>query len=178
MDEYLVVRGADVRLDEEGNRISPHAALWRLRNWRGDAAAERTLLDVHEALGGMMRWGLSNLERHSFLERAWTEVEEAFQTERLVLLQLPRPVFLLAQPPQIEEEDWEDASEPTSWVGIQLEDETGQPVAGQRVRIKLANGTYRESVSDDKGRLRLEGIPAGQCQLEFVGIDGNDWRAA
>ncbi|MBN1207999.1 MAG: hypothetical protein JXB05_24255 [Myxococcaceae bacterium] len=178
MDEYLIVRGVDVRSNEVGKPLSADSAQWRLRGWRGDSAAERTLVDVHEALGGRMRWGLSSLERRTFLENLWSELEEAFQSGRLVLLQLPRPVFITADPEEAEADDWEDDSEPTSWVGLQLEDEEGEPVTGQRVRIKLANGTYKESVSDDKGRLRLEGIPEGNCQVEFVGIDGGDWRAA
>jgi hypothetical protein len=178
MDEYLVVRAAEVHSGEEKDRIAAEAVLWRLRGWRGDFAAERTLLDVYEALGGRMRPGLSNLERRSFLEQVWTEVEEAFQTGRLALLQLPRPVFIPSERVEIDESDWEDESEPTSWVGLLLEDEGGEPVAGQRVRVKLADGTVRESVSDDKGRIRLDGIPQGNCQVEFVGIDASDWRAA
>jgi hypothetical protein len=178
MDEYLVVRGADVHTSEEKDRIAAESVLWRLRNWQRDFATERTLLDVYEALGGRRRAGLSTLERRSFLEQVWKEVEEAFQTGRLALLRLPRPVFLLPEPEKSDASFWEEKPEPTSWVGLQLEDEEGAPVAGQRVRIKLANGTVREGVSDDKGRIRMDGIPAGNCQVEFVGIDGSDWRAA
>ncbi len=178
MDEYLVVRAAEVHSGEEKSRIAAESVLWRLRGWRGDFSAERTLLDVYEALGGRVRPGLSNLERRAFLEQVWAEVEEAFQMERLALLQLPRPVFIPSERVEIEEKDWEDESEPTSWVGIQLEGEEGEPVAGQRVRVKLANGTVRESVSDDKGRIRLDGIPEGDCQVELVGIDASDWKAA
>lgn len=178
MDEYLVVRAAEVHPGEEENRIAAESVLWRLRGWRGDFAAERTLLDVYEALGGRMRLGLSSLERRSFLEQVWTEVEEAFRTERLALVQLPRPVFIPLDREEVDDSEWEAPSEPTSWVGILLEDEEGEPVPSQRVRIKLADGSMRESVSDDKGRIRLDGIPAGNCQLEFVGIDASDWRAA
>jgi hypothetical protein len=125
-----------------------------------------------------VRAGLSSLERRAFLEQVWTEVEEAFQTERLALVQVPRPVFVPMDAAEAQEDDWEDAPVPTSWVGILLEDEEGEPVAGQRVRIKLADGTVRESVSDEKGRLRLDGIPQGNCQVEFPGVDAGDWRVA
>ncbi len=178
MDEYLVVRGAETHAGEEKDRIAAEAVLWRLQGWRGDFAAEHTLLDVYEALGGRMRAGLSSLERRSFLEQVWTELEEAFQVGRLTLLRLPRPVFIPSEQAEIEEPDWDEESAPTSWVGLQLEDEEGKPVAGQRVRIKLADGAVRESVSDDKGRIRMDGIPEGNCQVELVGIDGSDWQAA
>lgn len=177
MDGYLVVRAADVHPGEEKDRIAAEAVLWRLRGWRGDFAAERTLLDVYEALGGRVRAGLSNLERRSFLEQVWTEVEEAFQVERLALLQLPRPVFIPSEPEEKEEEEWEEEEiVPKSWVGIELKDEDGAPVAGQRVRIKLPDGSAREAVTDSKGRVRLDGVEAGKCQVELLGIDGADWR--
>ncbi|MFL5348276.1 MAG: carboxypeptidase-like regulatory domain-containing protein [Hyalangium sp.] len=178
MDEYLVVRGLEVHSEEEEHRIPADAVLWRLQGWRGDLSAERTLLDVYEALGGRMRSGLSSLERRSFLEHVWTELEAAFESDRLALLKVSRPVFIPAEREEAEDSDWEDESEPTSWVGIVLEDEDGEPVAGRRVRIKLADGTVKESVSDDKGRIRLDGIPQGNCQVEFPGMDASDWRAA
>ena len=178
MDEYLVVRGADVHTGEEKDRIAAEPVHWRFRSSRDGSATERTLLEVYESLGGRMRTGLSIMERRSFLERVWEEVEEAFQTGRLALLQLPRPVFIHSDRVEAEETPWKDESEPTSWVGLLLEDEEGEPVPSQRVRIKLANGTVRESVSDDKGRIRLDGIPLGNCQVEFVGLDAGDWRAA
>jgi hypothetical protein len=178
MDEYLVVRGTELHTGEEQDRIPVEAVPWRLRGWRGDGSAERTLLEVYEALGGRVHSGLSSLERGAFLEQVWTEVEAAFESDRLALLRLPQPVFIPSEWEKAEEEDWEDRSEPTSWVGLVLEDEEGEPVAGQRVRIKLADGTVRESVSDDKGRIRLDGIPQGNCQVEFLGMDAGDWRAA
>jgi hypothetical protein len=178
MDEYLVVRGADLRSGEDKHRISADVIPLRLRGWRGDFAAERTLLSLYETLGGRVRSGLSSLEWGSFLGQVWSEVIEAFQTERLALLKAPRPVFILPQKAESKADDWKDESEPTTWVGLQLEDEEGEPVAGQRVRIKLSDGTVRESLSDDKGRIRLDGIPLGNCQVEFVGVDASDWRAA
>jgi hypothetical protein len=178
MDEYLVVRGAEVRAAEAQGVVPADSVLWRLRGWRGDAAAERALLEAYEALGGRPRWGQSVLDRRAFQERAWAELEEAFETGRLALLTVPRPVYIPGAAQEAEEDDWEDESEPTSWVGLLLEDEQGEPVAGQRVRLKLADGTTREGVSDDKGRLRLDGIPQGNCEVEFPGMDAGDWRVA
>ena len=105
-------------------------------------------------------------------------MEAAFESERLALLQAPRPVFIPSEREEAKEEDWDDPSEPTSWVGIAARGRGRRAGAGQRVRLKLADGSVRESVSDDKGRVRLDGIPQGNCQVEFVGIDGSDWRAA
>jgi hypothetical protein len=178
MDEYLVVRGVEVQSAEAHSRVPGSAAMLHLRRWRGDSQAERTLLELHEALGGVARSGVSGHERRSYLERLWEDLESAFESGRLALLKVPRPVFISTLPEKAKEEDWKNESEPTSWVGLQLEDEEGNPVAGQRVRIKLPDGTARERVSDEKGRIRLDGIPVGNCQVEFPGVDGNEWRAA
>jgi hypothetical protein len=177
MEEYLVVRAAEVYVHEAQDRLSGEAASWRLRDWRGDPSAERMLVELHEALGRGMRPGLSSLERRSYLEHVWVEVEGAFRSGRLALLKMPRPVFVPSREDEAEE-GGEDESEPTGWVGLVIEDEEGEPVSGQRVRIKLADGTVKESVSDHKGRIRLEGIALGTCQVEFPGIDAADWRQA
>ncbi|WP_224363333.1 carboxypeptidase-like regulatory domain-containing protein [Hyalangium versicolor] len=178
MDEYLVVRSLELHSSEDGQRIPANTVSWRLRGLRGDSAAERTLLEVYGALGGQQRSGPSMFERRQFLEQMWLELEGAFESGRLALLRVPRPVFILPEREKAEEDDWKNDSEPTSWVGIQLEDEEGEPVAGQRVRLKLPDGSVRERVSDDRGRIRVDGVPPGNCQVEFVGIDGSDWRAA
>ena len=178
MDEYLVVRGGEVRPEEAGHRISGNAAMLHLGGLRRDSSAERTLVDLYELLGGVVRSGLSGYERRAFIERAWADVEAAFETGRLALLRLPRPVFVPNEAEEAEQDAWEDEAEPTSWVGLQLEDEAGEPVVGQRVRIKLPDGTMSERVSDDRGRIRMDGIAAGNCQVEFPGIDGADWKAA
>jgi hypothetical protein len=178
MDEFLVVRGIEVHSEEEKHRLPADAVLWRLRGWKGDFSAERTLLELYEALGGRMRSGLSSLERRSFLEHVWTEVESAFESNRLALLKVSRPMFIPTEQEEKEDEKWdEEEITPKSWVGILLQDEDGEPVAGQRVRIKLPDGSSREAVTDDKGRIRLDGIDAGQCHVELVGVHEADWRA-
>jgi hypothetical protein len=178
MDEYLVVRGAEVSSGDAQRQLLGSAAMVQLGGWRGDSTAERTLVELYEVLRGPVRSGLSSYERRAFMEQIWMEVEAAFETGRLALLREPRSVFIPSEPVPADEADWKDESEPTSWVGFQLEDEEGEPVSGQRVRIKLPDGTFRERVSDDKGRIRLDGIPLGNCQVEFPGVDGNEWRVA
>lgn len=182
MDEYLVVRRAEVHSNEELRQIPANDVRLHLRGWRGNSMAERTLLDIYEALGGQVRPGMFAYERLFFMKQLWAELEEAFETGRLALLRVPRPVLISIQPEKSKEKnwkekDWEDESEPMSWVGLQLEDEEGEPVAGQRVRIKLPDGVVRERVSDDKGRIRMDSIPVGTCQVEFPGLDAADWKA-
>lgn len=178
VDEYLVVRGAELSQEERKRKVAAAPVLWRMRGQLSDLSIEQTLVEIHESLGRQPVSLLSVFDRTSWMEHVWTDLEEAFRSERLVLLRSPPPAYQVAMIVPKEEEPWEDESEPTTWVGLELKDEEGNPVSGQRVRILLPNGSSRESVSDDRGKIRMEGIPPGNCKVEFIGIDAADWRAA
>jgi hypothetical protein len=55
--------------------------------------------------------------------------------------------------------------------------ETGDPIPNERYRVKLPDGTTREGSTDANGRVRVDGIPAGQCQISYPDIDAASWDA-
>lgn len=57
------------------------------------------------------------------------------------------------------------------WVEVQLCDEAGDPVAGERWQILCADGELREGVTDAHGLLRLDGIAPGICRLSWPDRD-------
>lgn len=63
-----------------------------------------------------------------------------------------------------------------TWIEIVLVDATGAPIAGERCRVRLPDGTTREARLDAGGRLMLDGIVAGSCEVTFPDRDGGDWR--
>ena len=65
-----------------------------------------------------------------------------------------------------------------SFIEIALVDEDGEPVAGQSYELVLANGEVRRGSLDDQGAARIEGIPAGNCQVKFPDVDGREWQHA
>lgn len=74
--------------------------------------------------------------------------------------------------------DTQSSTEPTSWIELQLEDELGNPIGGERYEIKLADGsTARGSLGSD-GRARVSGIPPGNCEVCFPQLDGTAWEGA
>ncbi len=66
-------------------------------------------------------------------------------------------------------------SESRTWISIELRDDDDQPVAGARYRLRLPDFTETESVLDDAGRARVDGIMAGTCQVSFPDIDAREW---
>lgn len=63
------------------------------------------------------------------------------------------------------------------WVEFELVDLEGEPVAGQRYRVTLPDGTVREGFFGRDGRLRYEGIPEGPCTIELPDLDAEAWEA-
>lgn len=64
----------------------------------------------------------------------------------------------------------------TTWIEVQLVDSDSQPVPGQSYRIQLPDQSVREGVLDDKGKVRIDGITPGQCQVSFPDIDAGEWK--
>jgi type VI secretion system secreted protein VgrG len=65
------------------------------------------------------------------------------------------------------------------WIEIELVDEDGQPVPGERYRITLPDGTtLAEGTLDGKGFARVHGIDPGTCKVTFPNLDGAAWRPA
>lgn len=72
----------------------------------------------------------------------------------------------------------EDQEALTSWIEIQLVDEAGEPVSGERCRVKLANGRTVRSVTNAEGMIRLESIAEGICEVTFERLDAEAWQPA
>lgn len=64
---------------------------------------------------------------------------------------------------------------PTTWIEIRLTDEAGSPVAGEPYAVTLADGTVASGTLDEDGLARVDGIPAGTCQVTFPDLDQDAW---
>ena len=62
-----------------------------------------------------------------------------------------------------------------SFVEIVLQDENGNPVAGESYELKLPDGRVRTGKLDGKGVVRVEGIPMGECTIKFPERDRRDF---
>ncbi len=63
-----------------------------------------------------------------------------------------------------------------TWIGIQLVDKDGKPVAGEKYRVVLPDSSVMEGATDKDGKASFQNIIAGQAKVSFPGIDGGEWK--
>jgi hypothetical protein len=66
----------------------------------------------------------------------------------------------------------------TAWLELELVDDAGQPMAGQRYLVVTNDGEEIEGVLDSKGRAHLHGIKPGNCSVSYPGLEPDSWRKA
>jgi hypothetical protein len=62
-----------------------------------------------------------------------------------------------------------------SWIEIQLVGEDDSPVPDVRYALRLPGGKVVEGTLDANGSARVEGIPAGSCEVSFPDLDQDAW---
>jgi hypothetical protein len=65
-----------------------------------------------------------------------------------------------------------------AWIEIELVDQDGLPVANERYRIGLPDGTSIEGHLNELGFAQIAGIEPGNCEITFPDVDGREWAAA
>jgi hypothetical protein len=175
----LVPRLGTATAPAKAKPIEPSAAFHCVDHWFPDDLTSQ----------GVLSQIVLSLEPHLTLRGAgsisWlrARVADALRSGRLVAYAVDRPLALSgggaapvapekpADKPPPKEED-------TTWIGIQLSDDSGAPVAFKRYRIELPDGSKREGMLDEKGMARFDGIDPGNCEVTFPDFDASDWKAA
>jgi hypothetical protein len=116
---------------------------------------------------------LSNRNDHRLLELVAWELE----TGRLRVAGVFRPLTIggKAHAPA-EGEAEEPAPEPAApatgektWIKFEiLDDETGQPIQGVTLAVKLPDGTIKNSKTDGSGMIEIRDIDPGSCSIESM----------
>ncbi len=57
-------------------------------------------------------------------------------------------------------------------------DEDGNPVPNEKYKIVLPDGSIQEGSLNGEGKVRFDSIVAGNAQVSFPDIDGNEWKPA
>lgn len=74
--------------------------------------------------------------------------------------------------------DSEEEKKKTSWIEIEMVGEDKKPIAGERYRITLPDGSVAEGTLDEKGLARVEGFEPGSCKVTFPDLDQDAWEDA
>jgi uncharacterized Zn-binding protein involved in type VI secretion len=54
-----------------------------------------------------------------------------------------------------------------AWIEIEMVDDDGNPLSGERYIIELPDGSKKSGMLDMDGRLKLKDIVAGKCKIDF-----------
>lgn len=68
------------------------------------------------------------------------------------------------------------ADDTTHWIEVVLLDERGKPVPNRACEIITPDKARHTGTTDKKGRVRLDGIPPGPCQVSFPELDDDEWK--
>jgi type VI secretion system secreted protein VgrG len=82
-----------------------------------------------------------------------------------------------ALPPFTPEDSAEEGE--THWIEIELVDEAGNPVPGERYEVKLPDGRVAKGTLNAEGFARVAGFDqAGNCEITFPDLDKDAWEKA
>jgi len=147
-----------------------------IRAGRGDASVLARLRD----LAG--RYGLMGDVHRATDAKVLEHVAWLLDTRRLLAIEC---VLLRPDTPLVEARATSDAptpprqkdiEDPKTWVGIELVDDVGRSVAGQRYSVKVPEGVVYEGRLDAQGRARITGIDPGVCDISFPDIDAREYK--
>ena len=88
---------------------------------------------------------------------------------------IPSVVIHAADDAVNDDNDEDNSEEPVS-VELELVDEMGQPIAGEKYEIKLPDGSVASGTTDAAGKAKVEGIDPGDCEITFPELDTEAWE--
>lgn len=68
-----------------------------------------------------------------------------------------------------------DDEDKKGWIEVELVDNDGEPVAGEKYEVTLPDGSVSKGALDGSGKTRIEGFEPGQCKVSFPEIDKDAW---
>ena len=166
---YVLVRRrtrADFEADEVVDRTTTHHLLSSALR-RGDSGLARSLAALLH---------LRSDDHELIVQRSLAAINTL--TGELVLLRVRHVahIGLGRNKPVLDEYVPVDNEIETHWIEVELlaDDEAKTPIARARYEITLPNGQVVTGNLDDAGRVRLDDIPPGECQVRFPDYDDPD----
>jgi type VI secretion system secreted protein VgrG len=69
------------------------------------------------------------------------------------------------------DENAEENKDKTHWIEVELKDESGAPVVGERCEITLPNGKKTTRSTNKQGLIRVEKLDPGNCKVRWINLD-------
>lgn len=166
---------------------------WRLRLSTASFAnpvTRRELLSLYQTLGGSLG-STPDLSRPAVQNQVVNKINDALSQGRIVAFRqraeggvpnsggassggggTPRT----SPPPAPPSSSSSSTEREKTWVEIQLVDEEGTPIAGERYILKITDGSVREGTLDAAGKVSVRGIDPGTCTLRFPDLDAREYK--
>lgn len=77
-----------------------------------------------------------------------------------------------------DEQQEEKEDEATHFISFELKYEDGTPVPDEPYKVKLSDGSVKSGKTDKDGKVLIEGVPNGKCEVNYPRIDKDQWRKA
>lgn len=175
---YLIFRWRPLTAEEKAAEYIPTSTL--ISSWLDNLSLQGSINAIYQSAFGMPAGKLLDPNRKREFVR---QLESAFQRRILICLRASRIV------PGANSQEGEKAAPPPAappprptatktWIEIELVDDKGKPVVGERYRIVLPDGSQEEERLDGHGRARINNLDPGECQISFPDIDGREWGPA
>lgn len=91
-----------------------------------------------------------------------------------------------APPPATEQQKKETHKDPKEdevvppekkWIELEMVDETGRPIAGEKYEVELPDGKIATGTTGANGVARVNGVKPGSCKIRFPNLDQDAWEA-
>ena len=149
----------------------------------GSLAAVRNALASEYAGAGAPSWSEPELLEHlagrlvsegllivSCADSYLASLQGTFQAAAPAASQPPQTTPLEDEQAAKEEKPAQEPEE-QHWIEIELLDDEGKPVAGERYFVELPDGSSLSGRTDGQGRARIEGVDPGTAKVSFPDLD-------
>lgn len=145
------------------------------------ASGVSAVYEIHEAVGGARRSGLSRSASIEHRRQIVKRLDEAFRSGVLVAYRRNPPALPdipeESRPPEPAFAEAPIAEEPESYIHIRLVGEDDAGIPGMRYRLLLPDQSIREGSLDGSGSALVRGRFSGMCKVAFPELDANAWEA-
>lgn len=193
-ERWLMVATWHVAAPDKATRL-PAAALEQLiAYWLRRPDDRRTLLRMYAAIAAPLEVRPQDWTDRRLAECVVPALRSAFESSRLVGYELDWATLGHGEAPRADPRPAQPSEPPQpapsrpgrrppnrpegdkTWIEISLVDDRDEPIAGIYCRVALPDGAVRLYALDRQGKLHLEDIPPGMCEVEFPDIDGREWN--
>ncbi len=151
-----------------GTRLTAEAAALRVRDWYDQSPS--TIVDIHDRITLMP----ARLYRGSASERRLSVVavlERAFRRGELVATTIAFRTIMLqidvVEEPALGPETTTSEEAPKDFFEATVKDALGKPAKDLPYKLRTPDGKWREGKTDGSGKIRVDDIDRGYCELSF-----------